>query len=230
MSDESSRAVDDVRRALAMTWKGEMLPITSEDLVRIWCYDTQWFEAAVAELAISALVENGWLEMTGQGLIPCLDTAEVTAPLGWWPRLESLTNPPLFTTSAAPALASTASEMTAPRPTERRVGVEMAAPEKAGMSGAGDVSSGEAVIQPPVAAAELAPSTSPPQNDADPRMQLVPRLVKYIARKSGIEVNEIERRMQRKQRALGPITPWLCLIFIAKEQGLEVDGIIEMFA
>ena len=229
MSDESSRAVDDVRRALAMTWKGEMLPITSEDLVRIWCYDTQWFEAAVAELAISALVENGWLEMTGQGLIPCLDTAEVTAPLGWWPRLESLTNPPLFTTSAAPALASTASEMTAPRPTERRVGVEIAAPEKAGMSGTGDVSSGEEVIQPPVAAAELAPSTSPPQNDADPRMQLVPRLIKYIARKSGIEVNEIERRMQRKQRALGPITPWLCLIFIAKEQGLAVDDIIEMF-
>ncbi|HIB59412.1 MAG TPA: DUF2240 family protein [Candidatus Poseidoniales archaeon] len=230
MSDESSRAVDDVRRALAMTWKGEMLPITSEDLVRIWCYDTQWFEAAVAELAISSLVENGWLEMTGQGLIPCLDTAEVTAPLGWWPRLESLTNPPLFITSAAPALASTASEMTAPRPTERRVGGEMAAPEKAGMSGTGDVSSGEEVIQPPVAAAELAPSTSPPQNDADPRMQLVPRLVKYIARKSGIEVNEIERRMQRKQRALGPITPWLCLIFIAKEQGLAVDDIIEMFA
>lgn len=229
MSDESSRGVDDVRRALAMTWKGEMLPITSEDLVRTWCYDTQWFEAAVAELAISALVENGWLEMTSQGLIPCLETAEVTAPLGWWPRLESLTNPPLFTTSAATVQASTASEMTASRP-ERRVGVETAAPENAGESGAGDVSSGEEVIQPPVAAAELAPSISPPQNDADPRMQLVPRLVKYVARKSGIEVTEIERRMQRKQRALGPITPWLCLIFIAKEQGLAVDDIIEMFA
>jgi hypothetical protein len=230
MSDESSRDVEDVRRALAMTWKGEMLPITSEDLVRTWCYDTQWFEAAVAELAISALVENGWLEMTSQGLIPCLDTAEVTAPLGWWPRIESLTNPPLFITSSATAPASSASEMTAPRPTERLVGVEMAAPEKAGENGDGGVSSVEEVIQPPVAAAELAPSTPPPQNDVDPRMQLVPRLVKYIARKSGIEVTEIERRMQRKQRALGPITPWLCLIFIAKEQGLAVDDIIEMFA
>lgn len=230
MSDESSRDVEDVRRALAMTWKGEMLPITSEDLVRTWCYDTQWFEAAVAELAISALVENGWLEMTSQGLIPCIDTAEVTAPLGWWPRIESLTNPPLFTTSSATAPASSASEMTAPRPTERLVGVEMAAPEKAGENGDGGVSSIEEVIQPPVAAAELAPSTPPSQNDVDPRMQLVPRLVKYIARKSGIEVTEIERRMQRKQRALGPITPWLCLIFIAKEQGLAVDDIIEMFA
>jgi hypothetical protein len=106
----------------------------------------------------------------------------------------------------------------------------MAAPEKAGENGDGGVSSVEEVIQPPVAAAELAPSTPPSQNDVDPRMQLVPRLVKYIARKSGIEVTEIERRMQRKQRALGPITPWLCLIFIAKEQGLAVDDIIEMFA
>jgi hypothetical protein len=40
---------------------------------------------------------------------------------------------------------------------------------------------------------------------------------------------EIERRMERKQLALGPITPWMCLILIAKEQGLPVDDIVVMF-
>lgn len=230
MSDEDGRAVDDVRRALAMTWKGEMRPRTSEDLVRIWCYDTQWFDVAVADSAISALVENGWLELTTQGLIPCIDTAEVTAPLGWWPRIESLTNPPPFTSGAGTARTPTASLFAEPD-AEVLSGIS-GSPVLQTLTKRGDGGEleGEKTIQPPAAAAELAPSTHPSPSEDDPRMKLVPRLVKYIARKSGIEVIEIERRVQRKQRALGPITPWLCLIFIAKEQGLAVDDIIEMFA
>jgi|GEM_PF-178338 hypothetical protein len=214
MSDDASRDVDDVRRALAMTWKGEMRPITSEELVRIWCYDTQWFEASVADSAIAALVENGWLEMTGQGLVPCIDTAAVTAPLGWWPRLESLTNPPLFTAGKATAAVSTDISTIISEPCA---------------VGTGDSIEGEGKSTSPTAATELAPATTKPPDEQDPRMQLVPHLVKYIARKSALEVTEIERRVHRKQRALGPITPWLCLIFIAKEQGLAVDDIIEMF-
>lgn len=82
---------------------------------------------------------------------------------------------------------------------------------------------------------ELAPSvektiTPVPVIDDDPRMRLVPRLVKYVARKAGLENEEVERRMLRKQRALGPITPWMCLILIAREQGLPTDDITEMFA
>ena len=230
MSDEGGRAVDDVRRALAMTWKGEMRPMTSEDLVRIWCYDTQWFEVAVADTAISSLVENGWLEMTTQGLIPCLDTAEVTAPLGWWPRIESLTNPPPFPSTTTTERTPTSSSFTKPK-SEGLSGISGSPVlEPPTTRGAGGELEGEETIQPPAAAAELAPSTILSSSEDDPRMKLVPRLAKYIARKSGIEVTEIERRMQRKQRALGPITPWMCLIFIAKEQGLAVDDIIEMFA
>jgi hypothetical protein len=231
MSDEGGRAADDVRRALAMTWKGERRPMTSEDLVRFWCYDTQWFEVAVADSAISGLIENGWLEMTSQGLIPCLETADVTAPLGWWPRIESLTNPPPFTSGVATSRAPTASILA-----ETKAEVLPGVPESSTVleppikSGVGGELEGGKTIQPPAAAAELAPSINQPPSEDDPRMKLVPRLVKYIARKSGIEVTEIERRVQRKQRALGPITPWMCLIFIAKEQGLAVDDIIEMFA
>ena len=86
------------------------------------------------------------------------------------------------------------------------------------------------VVSPPIAASELAPAAEIAELSKDPRMKLVPRLVKYVSRKAGLDIEEVNRRMERKMRALGPITPWMCLILIAKEQGLPVDDIVETFA
>ncbi len=193
VADIKQRPVDDVRRALAMTWKGEKIPIPTDELVRKWCFDIQWFSVDSAELAISSLIQKGWLEISNQGILPCIDTREITAPLGWWPRTESLTNPPDF---------------------------------------AGETSSGKSevnIVDPHKAASELAPTVETKELSKDPRMKLVPRLVKYVSRKAGLEIEEVNRRMERKMRALGPITPWMCLILIAKEQGLQVDDIVETF-
>ena len=193
MAEEQNRPEEDVRRALATTWKGVKRPISFEELVRMWCFDTQWFDVDVAEKAISSLVDKGWIEITNQGIVPCTETRIVTAPLGWWPRIESLTNPPNFD--------SEASFGESQRPIRE---------------------------DPPTAAPELAPSVKKDGFD-DPRMLLVPRLTKYIAKIAELEILEVERRMERKQRSLGPITPWMCLIFIAMEQGLPVDEIVETF-
>ena len=55
-------------------------------------------------------------------------------------------------------------------------------------------------------------------------------LIAHVARKSGLEQREVVRRAQRKRSALGPVTLWMAIALLAREQGLdmhEVLGIIE---
>jgi len=70
-----------------------------------------------------------------------------------------------------------------------------------------------------------APQTAEASND--PRAKLVKRLTKFIAKSSQIPVDEVERRAQRKQQALGYATQWMCLALVAREQNLSMKEIIE---
>ena len=65
-----------------------------------------------------------------------------------------------------------------------------------------------------------------PASNLDPREKLANRLKKYIARKAKIPIDEIERRTERKQKALNYASNWLCLALIAREQNLEMEQII----
>lgn len=60
----------------------------------------------------------------------------------------------------------------------------------------------------------------------DPREKLANRLKKFISRKTKIPIEEIERRSERKQKALTYASNWLCLALIAREQGLEMEQIV----
>ena len=51
-------------------------------------------------------------------------------------------------------------------------------------------------------------------------------LKKYISRQTKIPIDEIERRSERKQKALTYASNWLCLALIAREQGLEMEQIV----
>jgi len=64
-------------------------------------------------------------------------------------------------------------------------------------------------------------------SNSDPRMRLVARLTKFIAKSSEISLEEVERRAQRKHGALGYATTWMCLALVAREQGLAMKEIIE---
>ena len=68
---------------------------------------------------------------------------------------------------------------------------------------------------------------SPPVDTNDPRARLVQRLTKFIAKSSQIPVDEVERRAQRKQQALGYATLWMCLALVAREQNLSMKEIID---
>ena len=63
-------------------------------------------------------------------------------------------------------------------------------------------------------------------HSTDPRSKMAARLKKYIARQTKIPVEEIERRAERKQKALGYATVWLALALVAREQNLAMEKII----
>ena len=95
---------------------------------------------------------------------------------------------------------------------------------------------GEAPAPPPSADAPVeAPkpkentTTSSPVSD-DPRVRLEGRLVGFIARASGLDKAEVQRRAERKQHALRPCTSWLGLALVAHDQGLDMNAIVDALA
>ena len=63
----------------------------------------------------------------------------------------------------------------------------------------------------------------------DPRARVEKRLAKYISKQTNIPQDEIIRRAERKIRALKYCTMWLALCLISREQGLEMNSIIDSF-
>ena len=61
----------------------------------------------------------------------------------------------------------------------------------------------------------------------DPRSATTRRLMKYIARASGLDSEEVQRRATRKQRALVHVTGWMALALVARDQGLDMDSVIQ---
>lgn len=68
-----------------------------------------------------------------------------------------------------------------------------------------------------------------PESD-DPRVRLEGRLVGFIARASGLDKAEVQRRAERKQHALRPCTSWLGLALVAHDQGLDMNAIVDALA
>ena len=61
----------------------------------------------------------------------------------------------------------------------------------------------------------------------DPRAKMERRLKRYVAKQSKLDIEEIERRIQRKKNALSFVTVWMCIALVAREQGLEMKDIID---
>ena len=60
----------------------------------------------------------------------------------------------------------------------------------------------------------------------DPASNHITDLLDQIAQTSGLERKEVMRRAQRKRRALGPVTLWMALLLVAREQQLPMKGFI----
>lgn len=90
---------------------------------------------------------------------------------------------------------------------------------------------------PPAPASEVTRVVDEPKpvpRISDPTPSSLPRdraegsirqLIGMIADKSSLENKEIMRRAQRKRRALGPVTLWMALALVAREQGLDMQDV-----
>tara|TARA_B110000438_G_scaffold263618_1_gene275722 strand:- start:113 stop:682 length:570 start_codon:yes stop_codon:yes gene_type:complete len=60
----------------------------------------------------------------------------------------------------------------------------------------------------------------------DPASTRITTLLDQIASASGLDRKEVMRRAQRKRRALGPVTLWMTLLLVAREQQLPMQAFI----
>lgn len=65
------------------------------------------------------------------------------------------------------------------------------------------------------------------EETGDPRARVEKRLKRFIAKESGLDIEEIERRIERKVKSLKICTNWLALCLLSREQGLEMEPIIQ---
>ena len=65
------------------------------------------------------------------------------------------------------------------------------------------------------------------EESADPRTKVERRLTKFVIKQSGLDAEEINRRVERKIRSFRYCTTWLALCLISREQGLDMSPIID---
>ena len=66
------------------------------------------------------------------------------------------------------------------------------------------------------------------QTPHDPAVSHIKPLLEKISELSGIERKEIMRRAQRKRNALGPVTLWMAILLVAREQRITMSGLLLM--
>ncbi len=202
MSDD----VEDVRRVLTMAFRSSKR-LNPFDLERWLAFDMGWLEPQASEDAVAALLAAGWLRENGPDLEVAVPLGSVEVPLGWFPRPSRLLQPVKATLPEAS-------------------GIEPARVDTVGSSVATPVANAPPTSSTSTASHSMRSSDMP----ADPRMRVTQRLVKYIARTSGIDAEELRRRADRKQKAFRHVTPWLALALVAREQNLDMDAIVEALA
>ncbi len=65
------------------------------------------------------------------------------------------------------------------------------------------------------------------QAPIDPAAAGIESLLSQVTSSSGLAKKEVLRRAQRKRRALGPITLWMCILLVAREQDLQVGSLLQ---
>jgi len=197
LSRSMGEDVDDVRRALTIVYRGHE-GIPQADVERMFSFDMEWVAPHEAEDVVNALLNAGWLKSENGQLHLAVELGEVEVPFGWFPRPNRLLRPVSATTSSSEA---------SPAPTATTTPAPVAAQS-------------QTVASPPSLGEEPALSD-------DPRARLTKRVARFIARQSGLDLDELQRRAERKTRAFHLITPWMAYALVAREQGLVMDDIVQ---
>lgn len=193
-----SEAVDDVRRALTIVFRGAD-GLARPDVERAFSFDMEWVAPHEAEEVVNALLAAGWLEERAAELHLAAPIGAVDVPFGWFPRPTRLLRP------------VAASSMTG----------DEGKPKTGSPAVAATGSSS------PTSTSSASPRPSASVSSDDPRARLTQRVARFIARQSGLELEELHRRADRKTKAFQLITPWMAYALVAREQGLVMDDIVK---
>ena len=193
-----SEAVDDVRRALTIVFRGAD-GLARPDVERAFSFDMEWVAPHEAEEVVNALLAAGWLEERGAELHLAEPIGAVDVPFGWFPRPTRLLRP-------VPASSITGGE---------------------GKPKTGSPAVAATGSSSPTSTSSASPRPSAPVSSDDPRARLTQRVARFIARQSGLELEELHRRADRKTKAFQLITPWMAYALVAREQGLVMDDIVK---
>ena len=167
------------------------------DIERILSFDMGWLSPEQASDAVKALIDKGWLIGGQDSLNSVLSSNSVTTPLGWFPRPSRLINPIQY------------DSVKFQESTKEIESFGNNSSEQNNLTPSSKQDIGEEV------------------SSKDPRSKIERRLKKFVAKQSKLEMDEIERRILRKKNALGMVSNWLCIALIAREQGLEMNSIVE---
>lgn len=93
MTDEDYH---DICRVLSLCYRGVEV-LSDLDLERILSFDMGWLSPEDAEIAVSALIDKGWLVGSRDELTLAGEIEQKETPPGWFPRPTRLTEPVKFT-------------------------------------------------------------------------------------------------------------------------------------
>ena len=188
----------EVRRLLAVTFQ-ELDPdkAPSATVMRIWSLDLNWTDSKSAGELLEALIQNGWLSIDGD-IISCnANLRDIEIPLGWSPMMRRML-------SGIPMDAVCEEN---PKFSDPIVSASVIQ----------DISEDNLVLP--------SPSNSGGKS-IDSMVANIRPIRAYIAEKSGLDLAEVQRRAQRKRSACPPMTLWMALLLLGREQRIDVSSFI----
>ena len=87
--------------------------------------------------------------------------------------------------------------------------------------------SDDAALTPPPHAGAPPTHRTEANISGDPRARTTQRVARFIARQSGLELDELQRRVDRKLKTFPIIPPWMAYALVAREQGLPMAAIVK---
>ena len=88
---------EDVERLIHATFHDSPpIPLSEQELVRIWALDMLWISPELSSEIIESLCQTGWLIRSKDLFFPDPRICSNPPPLGWSPIVRRLKNPPSF--------------------------------------------------------------------------------------------------------------------------------------
>lgn len=168
--------------------------ISSEKLIRIWSLDLQWVDSNDAQKLLESLIKTGWLQIKDNSVKPIESLYSLDIPIGWNPMVRRMIDGVDFIPSEADSI------------NEKQLITSNPIVESSNVS----------------SFVEDNPST-PNDRFVDPMIQKISEIRSHIATRSGIEIREIQRRAQRKRKSCMPMTLWMALLLVGREQRIDIS-------